>query len=63
MKRKKSPRTTEKVMIVPGNALESPRQVPTNPAFLSLTVKVQAISTGKARGTCGGSSRENDKEV
>ena len=61
MKTKKSPRTIERAMIVtaPRDAVGSPRQVPTNPsALFNLAVKVQAVSTGKAR-----DSREGAAEI
>lgn len=57
MKTKKSPRATERATIVTvrGDAMESPRQVPTNPSALrSRTVKAQAVST-ELEARCGGS--------
>lgn len=61
MKTKKSPRATERAMIVMvrGDAMGSPRQVPTNPSALrSPAVKAQAVSTGRARGTLRRQQRE-----
>lgn len=53
MKTKKSPRATERATIVTvrGDAMESPRQVPTNlSALRSPGCQAQAVSTGRARG-------------
>lgn len=53
MKTKKSPRATERATTVTvlGDAMGSPRQVPTNPSALRTLSKAQAVSTGRARGT------------
>lgn len=54
MKTKKSPRATERATIVTvlGDAMWSPRQVPTNPSDLRTALsKAQALSTGRAGGT------------
>lgn len=53
MKTKKSPRATESATTVTvlGDAMGSPRQVPTNTAALLTLSKAQALSTERAGGT------------
>lgn len=54
IKTKKSPRATERATTVTvlGDAMESPRQVPTNPLLCAPCVsKALAVNTEKTRGT------------